>query len=193
MNNIFWDAPQGELYNFKDKSELVKFLNKTQLHFDIENFSGNDAHGISIKFLPEEPDDIFGDGEYSAEYLKAQDGEYFYRLPIHNPNPYSNLDEQYAQVCGFHYGICLIKEEDVILDDRWEFPCNAFIWVGDTCDRMGKLSINLFSVWPVGSERTVESSQIYENERSQKQIERLNYFIELEKLEDERRKSENKD
>lgn len=187
---IFWDTPHGELYNFNNKSELVTFLNKTQIHFEIESFSGDPTHGISIRFVPEN-DDEFSDGEFAAEYIKAPHGESFYGLPIHNPNPYSTLEEQYASVVAYHYGICLVKEEDVSLDERWKFPCNVFIWVEQTHDRMGTTNINLFSVWPVGSERTVSESQKYEDEHAEKQIERLNYFIELEEADNARRNLKN--
>lgn len=188
MNKIYWDTPQGELYNFKDKSELVQFLNKTQIHFEVESFSGNNAHGISIKFNPDDADDIFSDGEYAVEHQMAKEGEYFYCLPMHNPNPYCKEEEQYASTIGFHYGVIEVKEEDVTLDSRWEFPCNVFIWIENTADRLGSLTINLFSVWPVGSERTVAAAQSYESTHATEQIARLEQFIELEKKSEEERK-----
>ena len=184
---IYWDTPCGELYKFNDKSELVKFLNKTQIHFDVEGFSGNDAHGISIRFIPDQQGDpadefdlLCGDGTYAMEYFEVDPSVDNYCLPIHNPNPYSNTDEQCASVIGHYYGVCSVKEEDVILDERWKFPCNAFIWMEHSGDRLGKLEINLFSVFPIGSERTVQQSQAYEDTHAEKQIDKLKYFIDLE-------------
>lgn len=188
MNNIFWDTPCGVLYNFKNKDELVLFLNKTQIHENMEDFSNSDAFGISIRLISDDPDqdtsDGLFDGEYACERIEPKDGEYFYQMQYHDPNPYFDDDDQIAKTTGHHFGAFIIKPEDVTLDDRWKFPCNVFIWLEKSFDRAGDLEVKLFSVTPVGEEFTVQETQEFEDKHMQKQIDNLLLRLEWEKKRD---------
>lgn len=190
----YWDIPQGELYRFNSKEELVYFMNKTQIHSGFDDFNGNDSFGISVRLIPDEPDcdpeDLelgLVDGEYACEHLTPTEEEPFYKLTIHQPNPYSTEEEQYASQYGNHFGTFILKPEDVILDERWVFPCNVFIWLERGADRLGGFEIKLFCVTPVGKERTVQGTQEYEDSVKERQISILNKFIEYENQRDKKK------
>lgn len=185
MNNYFWDKPLGHLYQFKNKDELCVFLNKTQIHADMEGFSNSDIYGISIRLIPDDPEqdpnDIFCDGEYACEHIKPEDGERLYQMVYHDPNPYMEIEEQIAGTFKNHFGAFILKPEDLTLDERWEFPCNVFIWLEQSWDRCGNTEIALFQVTPVGKELTVQQVQEFEDQHMQKQIDELNLRLEWEK------------
>lgn len=177
MDKIFWDMPQPEMYYFKDKSELNTFLNKTQLHYEMESFSNDGTFGIMLK---EQEEDEDGYAEYDVEITEVENHKAGYVIPIHDKNEFfDSWDDLNATRHSVPY-IVTTEPDDLILDDRWQFPCRVFIWVQKGADRLGTIEISLFHVVPEGKELTVQSSQAQEDQYSKKWVDNLEEAIKRE-------------
>lgn len=168
--NLFWDLPCGGMVHFNDKEELCTFLNKTQLHWDCEYFSNDETFGIGIQYDYEA-------GEYKVEVHEVNNDCYV--IPIHQKNWYIDSDKQLADTYSQDHYVT-VKSEDLCLDNRWSFPCNVYIWIEDTFDRMGTVEYKMFHVIPCGKEITIQSYQKEEDEIGVGCVERLEYYCGLE-------------
>lgn len=180
----FWDMPCPALYYFKDKSELNIFLNKTQLHYEFECIENDDTFGISFKTKIL---DDSGEVEYDVDIEACNAGNCGYTLPIHDRNEYFETERQFASR-RHAFGVVQTKPDDLILDERWSFPCRVFIWIETRCDRVGDMEIKLFHVVPEGSEYTIQKTQDVENTYSDLWVKNLEDAIKREKVIDELRR-----
>ena len=170
---ILWNKPEGELFCFQAKSEVVYLLNK----FNIDE---NQLINLGISFKDtisqneSENNIVFEDDSSHSSYCDT------YTLPIFDYNEYEHIDKQSANF--EHTFVNNYILEDLIFDTRWKFPCQSYINISSTFDRLGGREIFIWTVIPIGKEHNIMNLIRKENEMKDTWINNFIKHLRIEEL-----------